>query len=98
MLDDIKNLILPPNAILFNSAANSMYNNIDTDHALKVLYWWLDKLKPDLPSDFSLDAMKYAIYYIMKNNIFEWGTVYLLQLIGAAMGTSAAVMWATIFF
>ncbi len=75
-----------------------MYNNVDTNHALKVLYWWLDKLEPDLPSNFPLNAVKYAMYYIMKNNIFKWVTVYLLQLIGTAMGTSAAVMWETLYF
>jgi hypothetical protein len=35
---------------------------------------------------------------IMKNNIFEFGTCYFLQLVGTAMGTSAAVMWATLYF
>ena len=34
----------------------------------------------------------------MKNNIFEWGDLYFLQLLGTAMGTSAACMWATIYF
>ncbi|KAL7526092.1 hypothetical protein ACHAWF_001628 [Thalassiosira exigua] len=35
---------------------------------------------------------------VMKNNIFEWGYCYFLQLLGTAMGTSAACMWATIYF
>ena len=35
---------------------------------------------------------------IMRNNIFEWGTLRFLQLLGTAMGTSAAVMWATLYF
>ena len=35
---------------------------------------------------------------IMTNNIFEWGDLYFLQLLGTAMGTSAAVMWATLYF
>ena len=34
----------------------------------------------------------------MSNNLFEWGDMYFLQLIGTAMGTSAAVMWATLYF
>ena len=34
----------------------------------------------------------------MRNNIFEWGDMYFLQLLGTAMGTSAACMWATIYF
>ena len=34
----------------------------------------------------------------MQNNIFGFGTLYFLQLIGSAMGTSSAVMFATIYF
>ena len=35
---------------------------------------------------------------VMRNNLFEWGDLYFLQLTGTAMGTSAACMWATIYF
>ncbi|KAL7544319.1 hypothetical protein ACHAWF_007705 [Thalassiosira exigua] len=35
---------------------------------------------------------------VMRNNIFEWGDCYFLQILGTAMGTSAACMWAAIFF
>lgn len=34
---------------------------------------------------------------IMRNNIFKWGDMHFLQLLGTAMGTSAACMWATIY-
>jgi len=32
---------------------------------------------------------------IMRNNMFEWGDLFFLQLLGMAMGTSSAIMWAT---
>ena len=35
---------------------------------------------------------------VMRNNIFVFGDLYFLQLLGTAMGTSAACMWATIYF
>jgi hypothetical protein len=35
---------------------------------------------------------------VMENNYFEWGDLYFYQLTGTAMGTSAAVLWATIYF
>ena len=75
-----------------------MYTNIDTDHAVKVISTWLDNLKDQLLQDFPLSAVKAAMILVMRNNLFEWGNMYFLQLLGTAMGTSAACMWATIYF
>ena len=92
--------VLPHNAYLFTADANSMYTNIDTDHAIKVISEWLDSLhhNKQLPANFPLEAVKEAMMLVMKNNIFEWGDLHFLQLLGTAMGTSAACMWATIYF
>ena len=77
-----------------------MYNNIDTTHAVEIISWWLDELdtKSSLPFGYPLEAVKSAMVTIMRNNIFEWGDLCFLQLLGTAMGTSAAVMWATLYF
>ena len=77
-----------------------MYNNIDTDHAIEVITWWLKDLfqRDLLPENFPLDAVLSAMIIIMRNNLFEFGDLYFLQLLGTAMGTSAAVMWATIYY
>ena len=88
--------VLPPNVWVFTADADSMYTNIDTAHALLVIGIWLDSL--DLPDGFPLKAVKEAMKLVMENNIFEWGDLYFLQLLGTAMGTSAACMWATIYF
>jgi hypothetical protein len=100
VLDELATLFIPPNARLFTTDANAMYNNIDTDHAIEVITWWFHDLasRNELPSSFPLDAVLEAMTVIMKNNIFEWGDLCFLQLLGTAMGTSAAVMWATIYF
>ena len=100
IIDETKPLILPQSSLLFAADANSMYNNIETLHAAKVISWWLDDLekKKKLPPKFPLEAVKDAMIMIMRNNIFEWGDMYFLQLLRTAMGTSAAVMWATIYF
>ena len=34
----------------------------------------------------------------MRNNIFDWGDLHFLQLVCTAMGTSAAVTWATLYY
>jgi hypothetical protein len=77
-----------------------MYNNIDTEHAILVITWWLKDLdsKNLLPENFPLEAVIEAMTIIMRNNIFEWGDMFFLQLLGTAMGTSSAVMWATLYY
>merc|ERR1712155_147215 len=77
-----------------------MYTNIDTPHALLVITLWLNGLnaKGQLPPDFPLAAVKDAMKMVMENNMFTWGDCYFLQLLGTAMGTSAACMWATIYY
>ena len=35
---------------------------------------------------------------ITKNNIFEFGDMFFLQLLRTTMGTSEAVMWATVYY
>ena len=77
-----------------------MYNNIDTEHAINVISWWLNDLytKGLLPKGFPLKAVKNAMVIIMKDNVFKFGDLHFLQLIGTAMGKSVAVMWATIYF
>jgi hypothetical protein len=95
----LKNLgPLPPNAKLFTADANSMYTNIDTTHALEVISAWLKSLGDRLPDGFPLGAVIDAMSIVMRNNLFNWGDLHFLQLLGTAMGTSSACMWATAYF
>ncbi|KAL7534995.1 hypothetical protein ACHAWF_005020 [Thalassiosira exigua] len=91
---------IPRNVKLFTADAVSMYTNIDTGHAIVVIGSWLDNLEDSgrLSDDFPLDTVKEAMTLVMRNNLFEWGYCYFLQLLGTAMGTSVACMWATIYF
>ena len=72
MLNELKMLTLPPNAKLFTCDTNSMYNNIDTNHVIKVITWWLQDLhsKDELPLKFPLEAVIHATKMITKNTIF----------------------------
>lgn len=101
VLEFIRNVDeLPPTAMLFTADAESMYTNIDTDHAVNVISNWLDKIKeePGFPKNWPLDAVKEAMSTIMRFNIFEFGNLKIHQLRGTAMGTSSACIWATIYF
>ena len=77
-----------------------MYTNIDTKHALQVLEWFLNELKLEgrLNDDFNTKMIVEAATLIMKWNLFEYGNSFFLQLLGTAMGTPVAVIWATIYF
>ena len=77
-----------------------MYNNIDMSHAIEVIVKWMDtiSLTPGFPTNYPLRAIKAAMATIMRNNHFEFGDLNILQLLGTAMGTSSACMWATIYY
>ncbi|KAL7525875.1 hypothetical protein ACHAWF_001543, partial [Thalassiosira exigua] len=72
-----------------------MYTHIDTNFVITVMTAWLNSL--GLPNNYPLGAVKEVIVFVMKN-IFEWGDMYFWQLLGTAMGTSAACIWATICY
>jgi len=99
VLDQLQKLgLLPSGAKIFTADAYSMYTNICTDHAIKMISMWLDTLKSDLLEGFPLKAVKEAMEIVMRNNLFEWGDMHFLQLLGTVMGASAACMWVTIYF
>ena len=77
-----------------------MYTNIDTYHGLEILRSFLEDLEKqgDLPPDFNIDMIVNAAEIVMHWNIFEYGDCFFKQLIGTAMGTSAAVLWAIIYY
>ena len=91
---------LPANAKLVTADAVSMYTNIDTEHGLKVLRLFLEELKSEgnLPTNFDIDMIVEAARLVMCWNLFEYGDSFFKQLIGTAMGTPAAVLWAIIYF
>ena len=85
---------LPPGSMLFSIDAVSMYSNIDTDHGIQVVKDFFEKFKEDIPSDCPVPFITEALDIVMRNNVFQFGDTYWLQLIGCAMGTSAAVNYA----
>ena len=83
---------------LFTADAKAMYPSIDTDHGLQTMEKWLQLHEKELPKGFPVKLILKGLDLVMRNNIFEFGDTYWLQLKGTAIGTSVACMYATIYF
>jgi hypothetical protein len=98
VIQDLKNLHLPKDALIFTADAKSMYTNIDTTTGVNTFKEFLttnsDKLQKEFPTLLFLRILE----IVMRNNIFSFGETYWLQLTGTAMGTPAACNYATITF
>jgi hypothetical protein len=88
---------LPPTARLFTTDAVSMYTNIDTNHALKVLKKFIYKHQAHATIH-EKSAVIEGLEIIMTNNIFQFGDTYWHQLNGTAMGVSPSCMYATLYY
>jgi len=96
--DELIQLDIPPNAKLFTFDAVSMYSNIDLDHGLAIMQLWLDTAERESSHLIPTKAILDALELVMRNNIMKFGDTHFLQLIGTAMGTPVAVMFANLYF
>ncbi|KAL7469413.1 hypothetical protein ACHAXS_009674 [Conticribra weissflogii] len=99
LLEDLKQLgRLPSNAQLFTADAVSMYTNIDSAHALQVIEDTLTLHREKLPEYFPTAALLDALRIVMESNVFEFESEHFKQLIGTAMGTPVACIYATLYY
>jgi hypothetical protein len=89
-------LWLPFTARLFTADAVSMYTNIDTPLALRAIHQYLCPVTD--PGNTTMTAISAALRLVMTNNIFTFGDTAWHQLIGTAMGTPPAPLYATIYY
>ena len=90
--------ILPTNAKLFTADATAMYTNISPADGLPTIEKYLVKYKNENPDLISIDLTMQLLTLVMHNNIFKFGDTWWLQLIGTAMGTPCACIYATMYF
>ncbi|KAL7533396.1 hypothetical protein ACHAWF_004478 [Thalassiosira exigua] len=81
---------------LFTTNANSLYTNVDTNHANHAIDYTIHDSNQPLP--ISHRRGKEAMAIVTKNNIFEFGDLFFLHFIGTVMVTSAPCMRVTIYF
>jgi hypothetical protein len=98
LLDEIKNLTLPPNAKLFTADATAMYTNIDIKSGIITFEKLFDTYDNLIPKDFPRELFIKVLRTIMENNIFTFGDTYWLQTQGTAMGTPAAPLYSILTF
>ena len=101
LLDEIDLLgALPPSARLFTSDATSMYTNIHPEEALPILKAYLEEFGDELDDTCKkrFELLLELTKLVMHFNVFKFGSTWWRQLIGTAMGTSCACIYAIIFF
>ena len=89
---------LPSNARLFTSDAKAMYTNIDITTGIDSFEKIFTHFSDFIPKDFPYTMFILVLNIVMSNNIFQFGDTYWLQLVGAAMGTSCACLYATLVY
>jgi len=88
---------LPSNAKVFTFDAVSMYTNINTAHALEIFSKWFTDFKDEIPSGFPKTFFMKTLEKVM-GNVFQFDDLFFHQEDGTAMGTSCAVLYATLYF
>jgi hypothetical protein len=77
ILEDLKNLKLPPGALLFTADATSMYTNITTSVGISNVKQLMDS---HLPNNYPKALILTILTLVMNTNIFMFGDTYWLQL------------------
>jgi len=98
IIEDLKRITLPDNALVFSADATSMYTNIDTETGIQAVRDFLNCNSEHIPEDFPTNMFLQVLELVMTNNIFSFGDTTWLQLTGTAMGTPAACAYATITY
>ena len=88
---------VPPGARVFTSDAVSMYTNIDPEEGIETIKKYMTYFAPFIdPADRQI-ILK-LLRLVMTQCIFKFGSTYWQQMIGTAMGTPVACIYAILFF
>ena len=99
LCDELKEIrINPSRDKLFTADANSMYTNIDTNHALEVFREFFKKHELCRPIWHRADMILEALEIPMRHNIFKFGDTFWRQEDGTAMGAPPAPAYATLYY
>lgn len=91
----LRNFHIDKKSLFFSMDAVSMYTNINTTHALKIIS---EFLKQQNYSVINTGAVLQGLTIIMQHNLFKFGDTFWIQLSGTAMGTPPAPSYATLYY
>ena len=74
-----------------------MYSNIDIVHGLQVIHDFFKRFRDKLPPGIPCKFIEKPLKIITTQNIFQFSDTFWLQLMGCAMGTSAAVNYSYMY-
>lgn len=93
-INKIKNIIIPPNALLFTIDIDSLYTNIETEAGLRAVRECMkEHPDPNRPDEYILKLLEINL----TKNDFEFDSKFYLQVKGTAMGKKFAPSYANIF-
>jgi len=98
LIQDLKSLQIPPEALLFTADTTSMYTNIDITTGVLAVRDFITANLNSLPSNFPTDLFLQILSIVMENNVFTLADMYWLQLVGTAMGTPVACSYVMVSF
>ena len=100
LLDNLSSIKLEKNTEvrLLTVDADSFYTTIKLTHTMESLRLWFDTYGDELLPGFPVKLVLHLNGIIMKSNVFRFGDTYFIQLIGIAMGTSMACMYAMLYY
>ena len=74
----------------------SLYSNIPHDLGKDAIKFWLETYPNDLHQSFNCQFVIESIDLILNNNTFQFDNTHFIQVLGTAMGTKMAPMYATL--
>lgn len=90
VIEELKSLTIPNNALFISAGAISMYTNIDTTTRINAVKNFIQTIRDNIPNDFPCNLFLQVLDIVMQNNIFSFADTYWLQLSGTAMGMPGA--------
>ena len=101
--DDIEFLSHLPKKSDFGSTfvtldVTSLYTNISRERGIEAISYWIEAYPNYLADDrFTKDFITDGLLLVLKNNYFQFNNTMWHQLIGTAMGTNVAVIYAIFY-